>query len=95
MHAAVVDSMTEGAAPDRDLVHRLIELDTGRIAIVEYRSEVLKAADRIAGSARCLTASYQTASTTGFQIWKTPRGKTIRPVTSICRIRPDHIDTSL
>lgn len=45
MHVAVVDSMLEGATPDRDFVQRLIELAAGRITIDEYKSQVLKAVD--------------------------------------------------
>lgn len=49
---AVVDSMLEGATPDRAFVQRLIELAAGRITIDEYKSQVLKAidADHAAGN---------------------------------------------
>ncbi|WP_216616939.1 antitoxin VbhA family protein [Mycolicibacterium fortuitum] len=45
VQTAVVDSMIEGATPDRAFVQRLIELAAGRITIDEYTSQVLKAAD--------------------------------------------------
>ncbi|GAT02582.1 hypothetical protein BA059_05270 [Mycolicibacterium sp. (ex Dasyatis americana)] len=43
VRAAVVDSVLEGATPDRDFVRRLIELAAGRITIGEYKSQVLEA----------------------------------------------------
>ncbi|OFB35771.1 hypothetical protein BA059_27885 [Mycolicibacterium sp. (ex Dasyatis americana)] len=44
MHDAVVDSMIEGATPDRESVLRLIELVAGRITIDDFTSQVPNAA---------------------------------------------------
>ncbi len=57
VRTAVVDSMIEGATPNRDLVQRLIELAAGRITINEYQSQVLKTADADPCAGNTITAA--------------------------------------
>ncbi|MGV0812817.1 hypothetical protein ABQF34_12730 [Mycolicibacterium boenickei] len=42
VHAADVDSMLEGATPDRDFVQRLIEFAAGRVTFDQYKEQIIQ-----------------------------------------------------